>query len=283
MADIKRAHAAANSEIEKIRKQQRDLRRTIQSLDVEGVQLEASLEGLEAELVQVEADLERLAPGAKESRKRLDEVLEVRDRVRRGLDLLQQRDSLQLRKDALAKAKPPSKADRPVLGTPSTVMHDFAQTVSKVLTAWKFPGDCLVSFDEGTYDLKIDGKNRKDNGKGVRAVTHSAFKVALLMFCSERGLPHPGFIVLDTPLLTYRDPIRTNSPLSADEQALRGTSLKQHFFEHLASIAGLDQIIVVENVDLPPTLGKMAHVETFTGDPAHGRFGLFPQLTQPEK
>jgi hypothetical protein len=84
-----------------------------------------------------------------------------------------------------------------------------------------------VSFDEGTYDLRIDGKNRRDNGKGVRAITHAAFKVALLMFCRERGLPHPGLLVLDTPMLTYRDPLRSREgPLGADEQAIRNTSLK---------------------------------------------------------
>jgi hypothetical protein len=28
----------------------------------------------------------------------------------------------------------------------------------------------------------------------VRAVTHAAFKVALVLYCHERGLPHPGFL-----------------------------------------------------------------------------------------
>ncbi|UVO30729.1 hypothetical protein [Bradyrhizobium arachidis] len=135
-----------------------------------------------------------------------------------------------------------------------------------------------VSFDEGAYDhLRIDGKKRKDNGKGVRAVTHSAFKVALLIYCRERNLPHPGFLVLDTPLLTYRDPLCTNSPLSDDEDALKKSSLIDHFFEHLSSVSKLGQIIVVENVDLPMGIAKWANVETFTGDPANDRFGLFPR------
>lgn len=172
-----------------------------------------------------------------------------------------------------------SEADRPTLGAPGTMMDDFAQTVSKVLTEWQFPGQRRVSFDDGAYDLRIDGKLRRDNGKGVRAVTHSAFKVALLMFCRDRNLPHPGFLILDTPLLTYRDPLKNKKAgaLSSDEQAIRNTSLKDFFFEHLAEVAKLGQIIVVENVDLPSNLGSVAHVETFTGDPSNGRFGLFPQ------
>jgi hypothetical protein len=277
ISDIKRARTAANGEIAKIKKQQSELRRTIRSLDSEGLQIEKSLENLESELQLIEADLQRMAPNANARKKRLDEVLAIRDHVRRGLDLIQQRQALFDRKDLLAKAKPASKADRPSLGTPTNVMYDFAQMVSKVLTEWQFPGQRDVSFDDGAYDLRIDGKNRRDNGKGVRAVTHSAFKVALLMFCRERNLPHPGFVVLDTPLLTYRDPIRTKNPLSADEQELRNTSLKQFFFEHLSRVSEVGQIIVVENVDLPPNIETLGKVETFTGDPSNGRFGLFPR------
>ena len=205
----------------------------------------------------------------------------MRDHVRRGLELLEQRASLLKRKDDLASLKPTSKADRPQLGISSQVMHDFAQTVSGILTEWKFPGNRHVSFDDGVYDVKIDGKNRRDNGKGVRAVTHSAFKVALLMFCRERNLPHPGFVVLDTPLLTYRDPIKSHSPLEADEAALKNTSLKEYFFEHLSSISSLGQIIVVENVDLPTNISSLGNVEIFTGDPNNGRFGLFPFKSGP--
>lgn len=216
------------------------------------------------------------------AKKRVDELLSVRDQVRRGLTLLEQRQSLTSRREELAALKPASKAERPRLGVSGPTVYDFAQTVSKVLEEWQFPGNRDVSFDEGTYDLRIDGKNRRDNGKGVRAITHSAFKVALLMFCREHGLPHPGFLVLDTPMLTYRDPLRSREgPLGADEQAIRNTSLKKFFFEHLSKIAGLGQFIVVENVDLPQGIERLAHMEVFTGVSATGRAGLFPASIQP--
>ncbi|MBI1205098.1 MAG: hypothetical protein GC182_21545 [Rhodopseudomonas sp.] len=276
IADIKKAKDAANIEIEKITKQQGDLDLTIAQMETEGLQIEKNLGELEKVLATLEAELDDLAPVAQASRQRLDEVLSVRDHVRRGLELLEQRHSLIKRKDELAALKPTSKADRPQFGIPGQVIHDFAQTVSEVLKEWHFPGTLHVSFDDGAYDLKVDGKNRRDNGKGVRAVTHSAFKVALLMFCRERNLPHPGFVVLDTPLLTYRDPIKSQSPLEADEAALKSTSLKEHFFAHLSSISGLGQIVVVENVDLPKNIASLGNVEIFTGDPNNGRFGLFP-------
>jgi hypothetical protein len=113
----------------------------------------------------------------------------------------------------------------------------------------------------------------------VRAVTHAAFKVALALFCRERNLPHPGFLILDTPLLTYRDPIRSKEgPLTDDEQVLRNTSLKDFFFEHLSANSDKAQFGVIENIDLPADIEQLAQVQTFTGDPTSGRQGLLYPL-----
>ena len=205
----------------------------------------------------------------------VNEILSVRDQVQKRLSLIEQRASLQDRREQLTTLRPPSRSERPRLDVPGTAVHEFAQTVSAVLTEWRFPGDRHVSFDEVTFDLRIDGKLRKDNGKGVRAVTHAAFKVALVLFCHERNLPHPGFLILDTPLLTYRDPIRSKEgPLTVDEQALRNTSLKDFFFDHLSANSDKAQFMVIENIDLPPDIEQLAQVVTFTGDPLSGRQGL---------
>src|SRR3546814_2101639 len=71
-------------------------------------------------------------------------------------------------------------------GLSTSVAQDFANEVSTVLRAWRFPGECQTFFDiEGDFDLIIDGKRRRNNGKGVRAITHAAFKVALLTRSEE--------------------------------------------------------------------------------------------------
>ncbi|MGN6114743.1 MAG: hypothetical protein ACTHN2_04430 [Nitrobacter sp.] len=273
--DIKKANPAANVEIAKIRKQQTELTQTIQQLELESVAIELELDEFDDRLTSLESELSQLAPVGQAAQRRLDEILASRDIVRRGLSLIEQRTALQGRREELVNIKPATKADRPQLGAPGTVTHEFAQKISSVLKAWKFPGECHVAFDESTYDIRIDGKNRKDNGKGVRAVTHAAVKVALMIFCRERNLPHPGFLVLDTPLLTYRDPLSNRGPLESGEEELRKSALKQYFFEHLAANGALGQFVVIENIDLPENLAKLGHVETFTGDPNVPRTGLF--------
>lgn len=108
-----------------------------------------------------------------------------------------------------------------------------------------------------------------------RAITHAAFKVALMLFCRERNRPHPGFLVLDTPLLTYRDPMkRLGDRLESDEQELRNSDLKQRFFDHLGHLGEKAQIIVLENVDPPEGVKGSCKVEVFTHDAEEGRQGL---------
>lgn len=272
VGDAERVRAAAAAEAAKIVRQRTDLSSTVHQLASDRQRLMDRFPAVRGALRDTELELERLAPEATEARRAVSEVMEVRDRVRRGLALHEQRSSLLERRAGIAARRPAGKADRPRIGVDGPTVHEFAQVVSRVLAAWNFPGDRHVSFDEASYDLRIDGKLRGHNGKGVRAITHAAFKVALLIFCAERGLPHPGFLVLDTPLLTYRDPIG-DDVLTDEERVLVDSSLKQHFFDHLSSLGNFGQFIVVENVDPPAGLASVANVVVFRGG-AGGRAGL---------
>lgn len=277
MVRVEQVRAAALAETTKINRLRTDLEQTTADLHAEQGRLKEELPRLLARLEVTEADITELLPQVSETRRMLKEVLAARDRVQQGLVLREQRQGLLDRRKDAESVKAVSKENRPKLELSGTVAHDFCKVVGRVLTEWQFPGERQISFDEKTYDIRIDGKLRSNNGKGVRAVTHAAFKVALLIFCRERDLPHPGLVVLDTPLLTYRDPIRNPKfgDLSTDEKALAQTALKQRFFEHLHSIRDLGQFIVFENVDLPEKIEAFTKIEVFLGHEG-GRNGFFP-------
>lgn len=276
LVEIEKARVAAEAEIAKIRLHQSELQRTTEATNME---LTATSERLLANremLAMVEAELVRASPNADEQQRRFAEIIPRRDRINRGLSLITRREELEKQRVRVESAKQVRPQTNFQPGLSHHTAQEFADEVGKVLTAWGFPGYRRVTFDLPSYDLVIDGKHRKDNGKGVRAITHAAFKVALLTYCRARNLPHPGFLVLDTPLITYRDPIRSRlGALSADEQAISRTNLKEEFFKHLAGLGGLGQLILFDNADPPVDADSYAFVETFTNDPTQGRQGLF--------
>src|SRR3546814_8554582 len=125
------------------------------------------------------------------------------------------------------------------------------------------------------FVLIIDVKRRRNNGKVVRAITHAAFKVALLTFCRSRGLPHPGFLVLDTPLITYRDPIRSRAgALEADEAVIKQPDLKERMFEHIGSLSELGKFIIFDNAVPPLGAERVAVLQLFINIGQEGRQGL---------
>lgn len=145
-----------------------------------------------------------------------------------------------------------------------------------MLTAWRFPDADKVQFDGKTGDVTVAGKRRAANGKGVRAILRAAFNVAVIVYCIKNGRPHPGFLILDTPLLTYREPLRSkHGELSEDEEIIASTSLAEHFYKHLASLKNDVQFIVIENSTPPAAIDKqLACITTFTHAEGNGRFGL---------
>lgn len=276
LVDIEKARVAAEAEIAKIRLHQDELRKTTAAaqdeLTATGERLLMSCKAL----ATIEAELTTASPNAVEQQRRFAEIIPRRDRVNRGRELLARRDELQKQRVRIGNAKQIRPKTNYQEGLSTDTAQDFADEVSNVLAAWGFPGDRRVTFEMSSFDLIIDGKRRRDNGKGVRAITHAAFKVAMLTYCRSRNLPHPGFLVLDTPLITYRDPIRSPlGALSADEQAITRTNLKEEFFKHLASLGDLGQFILFDNADPPNGAAHYAFIETFTNDQEQGRQGLF--------
>ena len=127
----------------------------------------------------------------------------------------------------------------------------------------------LVFFAEDKRDFQIAGKDRGSTGKGLRAITHAAVKIGLMEFCRERNLPHPGFVVLDSPLLAYWKP-------EGDDDDLRGTDLKEMFYRYLLGLRKDSQIIIAENEHPPDFVSGEGNVIVFTKNPHQGRYGFSP-------
>lgn len=149
-------------------------------------------------------------------------------------------------------------------------MAEFCNVVEATLRAWKFPFEGNVSWADTEFDLVIGSDNRGSMGKGYRAVTHAAFTIALMRYCRQKDLPHPGVVVLDSPL----NPFKGADQDSADRV---NTDVQESFYADLAADKSGDQIIVFENTEPPKALRSKMRYTHFTGNPTKPRVGFFPR------
>lgn len=262
---------AARKEIAKIEVLRSELATTVSNLERESASFDRKMPAALKELESIsEAVDELISPKLSKLRKSYSEFADKRAEVREALALYATVQDMERRCADLEKGGEDEKAGSLAnTDIPTTVAHNFAKTVESILTGWHFPEAGDVYFDSKTRDLVIAGKSRSAFGKGLRAITHAAFTLGLLAFCRARQTPHTGFVVLDSPLLAYREPDGT-------EDDLTGTDLQEQFYAYLEALPSGTQVIVVENTDPPMNISARNQSQMFSKNPHHGRYGLFP-------
>ncbi|HBT88938.1 AAA family ATPase [Desulfobacter sp.] len=269
--DIEAIVQAATAEIEKIARLKGELQETVADLKSEAIYQEQKLSNKNEEYENVNTQIQKtVAPTVSEERASFSEIIEKRAEVQKGLDLYNRVAKLEERRATLEQNESDEAFSGTIVsGLPDSVAHDFSLRISKLLKTWDFPGDCLVHFDKETTDFIIDGKPRGSRGKGLRAITHAAVTIALLEYCLEHDLPHPGFVVLDSPLLAYF------KPEGDEDRQLQGTNLKENFYSYLIDHHRADsQIVIVENQHPPDSVLGGLRMTVFTGNPNEGREGF---------
>lgn len=263
---------AARGEMNKINQLRRELAETLSSLRSEYAELEGGLAALQASYNSFDAELgEVAAPAVSEERSSYNALITELSKVRVSLEKIESLRKLMQRRGDLEVEGGPDDGAKGATRTQISkfVLDEFAQTIQSILQEWDYPDVSRVYFDEAKKDIVISGKDRCSTGKGLRAITHAAFTIGLMEFCRERGLPHPGFIILDSPLLAYWKP-------EGSEDDLRGTDLKENFYRYLMGISKENQIILIENEHPPDFVEKEVPVIVFTKNPNSGRYGFFP-------
>jgi hypothetical protein len=263
---------AASSEIQKIARLKAELSHTVAELQNELIMLRDSFQNKSTDYDRLDSAIQQtVAPQVGDERVVFSALVEKRASVQRSVELYTRKLVLEERKLALLQEDEDigERNSEVVYGIPIAIAHDFSKKLSTILKAWDFPGDCLVHFDNSLTDFVIDGKPRGSRGKGLRAITHAAVTIGLLEYCQEHGLSHPGFVVLDSPLLAYF------KPEGDDDFALKGTDLKERFYKYLVEHHATEsQIIIIENQHPPLGLEDELAMTVFTGNPNEGRFGF---------
>lgn len=268
-SDLSAFGAAVQAEREKTRALRDDLGQTMREL---GDRMEA-LRQRDRDLTNVETRarrrVEELDEELRPHQSELQELLEERSKVQSAINLHEQIDSL-------ARVRAELDVDDQVADTAVaselslSSLREFSTVLVRHLSAWGYPGADTVRYDRNDQDIVANDQLRAAHGKGVRAVLHAAFSVALADYCFDKQLPHPGFVVLDSPLVTYRAPDRAarSDPGLPDNFA----SLFYRDLENSSS----GQVLVLENVAPPDDLSEETRHVAFTKSATSGRYGFFP-------
>ena len=257
------------AEAAKIRLLISDLHQTRSDNDREIARLEGlSLEAKERVRTVATQLSEMLKPRVEVALLRLRESQSRRDTYRRALELHGRVNELQGLLGELGLAAVEKGTELESARVRSDEAEAFSQEVESLLRTWHFPGLDRVTFSESDQDIVISGRTRASHGKGVRAIAHAAFNLALLKSCIKAEMPHPGFALIDSPLVVYREPDTDEGGFSHD--------VKDAFYRSVAEDFRASQVIIFENEDPPSDLGADANIIRFTGA-SHGRQGFIPK------
>jgi hypothetical protein len=264
---------ACTSELKKLDELAADLRKAITDVSDERTEINQQIVEGENNINDIIEQLARiLQPQSIRADKGLTELIRLRTDVSRASDLLVEIKDFQARIQVITaarKQKLPKSNSAANLGTARAA--NFCAVIQETLKAWKYPLAGNVSFDpsEKRFDIVIGDQDRGSMGKGYRAITHAAFVISLMKYCRRENIPHPGFVLLDTPLNPFKGPDEGPSGKVNDE-------VKNAFYEALATDKSGDQYIILENTEPPPSVIPFIRYHHFSKNISSGRYGFFP-------
>ncbi len=269
LAETSQLQAAVIAETRKTNELHADLLTTIEdleeqlaTLDTECAGIRNTADGFDHKLAELD---ERLTPHNSD----MQDLIAVRSQINAELAThaqIQRLKDIKADLSSTSPTPPPARSE----GIPASDLVDFEKLIQKALLAWKVRGENHANYDESTAEIAVDARKRAGHGKGMRSIIHAAFTTALARYCVDRNIPHLGFVVLDSPVLTYRQPEDDTNDVILTEDVV------EHFYRDLAQTFPR-QVIVIENKTPPADIGNYARVYPFSV-PGSQRAGFFPPV-----
>ncbi|UDQ98423.1 hypothetical protein AAEX28_15790 [Lentisphaerota bacterium WC36G] len=257
----------------KIKLLQKKLEETRQDIDLEIEKLSEKYTCNAAILKEINLDIEKnLKPQISNIINEINLNFEQKENLKLDISNSQKIQEYSQLIESLSKTKVVSKE---ALGSDNKLddeLKKLCDSVERTLDGWKCFSKNKISFndDNKVWDIVISGKERKSDGKGFRAITHSAFNLGLFKYCILNNMPHPGFIILDSPLTVYDEP--------EEKKKLETQNIDKLFYESIVREFGQQQVIIFENEKLPETFNNDYPINyiRFTRLENNGRYGFIP-------
>lgn len=259
---------------EKIKLKIEDLTSTIINSESELKMLNVEIEAIETNLKTIDLSIEHeLRPLHQNFQEELKSLIFLQSKEQ---EILIQRNDItsyhteKSRLEAELQNKSNSQADNTSLEY--DILHSFCGAVELILKEWKYPSLTTIEFNSyhKIYDIMISSRQRNSYGKGLKALSYAAFTIGLLDFCITENKPHPGTVVLDSPLTTYH-----NNTGQAEGEELPEDILDA-FYRYLSETPSDRQIIIMDNkIPSADVIAKVNYI-SFSNEQNSNRKGFFP-------
>ena len=165
------------------------------------------------------------------------------DAMKKSLEIYQQ-DLSSVELDIIAYSEKVKRSKQSTDKSISPLYNDYCSEIESVLKKWGFRENVNVTFDDETLDLSIDGKARSDWGKGYRAFILSAMVIGLMRYCFKNNRLHPGFVILDSPLVSLKERKKDEDGEWINDY------MEKKMVEDILEEDCMHQVIIFENKDI---------------------------------
>ena len=258
----------------KIEVQLAELDETIKDLSDEIISKKQRISKLENYKEEITDNLNNnLGPIVAEKVKKVQELMDAQERIN-----LITRNEKRINKYNTEISKWQEKIDstgqekrKKIEDLPEAYTNELCKEIKFLLQGCDFIGkEGKIKYNNATEDVEVGEKEKASYGKGARAIINSTFLIGIMNYCYKRNLCHPGIVVLDSPLTTYKEKDKKDGD---DETITKGT--KEKFYEMLAEQKN-GQIIIFDNEEPSSTVKTKINYLHFSGDSTVGRKGVIP-------
>ena len=142
--------------------------------------------------------------------------------------------------------------------------EEIEKSMDEIIQKTDYENYQSIKIDRKTLDLLINDKPKKNQGKGYRAFLNSLYAHSLTKYLAQKAKYSPGFLFLDSPLLSLKE---------TEEKESSSNSMKIELMNAFMDDSFERQTIIVENT-IPEINYSQANLIKFTQEKNNGRYGF---------
>jgi hypothetical protein len=230
--------AASKAELEKVYDKIADLDSLIAEIESRADGLEQEMKSLSARKSSVQSLIStRFMPEANRLRKSLEDykrTIRLQEELA-ALDAFNEDFSAD-RFKKYSEDESQEKFDAKKMFNPSA-FNRLSSAVNKAVRECKYPDYKIAGVNPKWFDVAVNNKDKKHEGKGYKAFLNSLFAFELMKLLDSEGKHAPRLLVLDSPILSLKEDI--------DVPATEG--MKVSLLNYIIENCGDCQVIIAEN------------------------------------